>query len=203
MTLTIFRARKMKYSIIAVFILTAALAGCSSKPDPSKERAMGLDGSLFVWEPGPAVAFVSGYETDGHYQASGVQIIFPLSRRTARPIPGLEINLDPGMETGKEIDLGGGGRGLWVSYRLSSARPLPEGIMVGYESGFPDAEGRLIIDVCDARPGGRIKGKLAYARLRSAVYDQGAGDIVASRKPSYLELWNWPFDLALDESPYQ
>lgn len=164
---------------------------------------MGLDGSLFVWEPGPPVAFVSGYEHDGSYSASGIMIIFPLNRRTARPVPGLEISLKAGLETGRELGFGGGNRDIWVSYRLSSARPLPEGIMVGYESSFPDAEGRLVVEECDARPGGKIKGRLGYAKLRSAVYDQGIGDVVASREPSYLELWNWPFDLVLDQSPYE
>jgi hypothetical protein len=184
-------------------VLLTAMAGCTSKPDPSKERAMGLDGSLFVWEPGPPVAYVSGYEHEGSYSASGVLIIFPQNRRTARPIPGLEISFKPDVETGREIAFGGSERGVWVNYRLSSARPLPEGIMLGYESSFPDAEGRLTVEECDARPGGRIRGKLVYAKLRSAVYDQGIEDVVASRQASYLELWNWPFDLMLDQSPFE
>ncbi len=188
---------------LTITLFIAILAGCSSKPDPSKEMAMGLDGTLFVWEPGAPVAFVSGYEYGGGYNASGIMVIFPLSRRTARPVPGLEISLKPDLEAGREIGFGGGERGVWVSYRLSSARPLPEGIMIGYESSFPDAEGRLVVEHCDARPGGRIKGRLVYAKLRSAVYDQGIGDVVASRNPSFLELWNWPFDLVLDQSPYE
>jgi hypothetical protein len=75
--------------------------------------------------------------------------------------------------------------------------------MLGYESSFPDAEGRLTVEECDARPGGRIRGKLVYAKLRSAVYDQGIEDVVASRQASYLELWNWPFDLMLEQSPFE
>ncbi len=191
-----------RYAVVMAVLLTA-MAGCTSKPDPSKERAMGLDGSLFVWEPGPPVAYVSGYEHEGSYSASGVLIIFPQNRRTARPIPGLEISFKPDVETGREIAFGGSERGVWVNYRLSSARPLPEGIMLGYESSFPDAEGRLTVEECDARPGGRIRGKLVYAKLRSAVYDQGIEDVVASRQASYLELWNWPFDLMLDQSPFE
>lgn len=193
----------MKFGIVTIFILFISLAGCSSRPDPSKERAMGLDGSLFVWEPGIPVAYVSGFEHEGAYSASGIMIIYPQNRRTARPVPGLEISLKPNLEAGREIFFGGGNRDVWVSYRLSSVRPLPEGIMVGYESSFPDAEGRLVVEECDARPGGRIKGRLGYAKLRSAVYDQGIGDVIASSEASYLELWNWPFDLVLEQSPYE
>lgn len=164
---------------------------------------MGLDGSLFVWEPGPAVAFVSGYEYEGNYTASGVQVIFPMKRRTVRPLPGLEINMRADLPLGQEICFGGRPDSIWVVYRLSSARPLPEGMLIGYETGFPDAAGVLVLEELDARPGGRVKGKLMYAKLRSVVFDQALGDIASSRNPSYLELWNWPFDLVLDQSPYQ
>lgn len=164
---------------------------------------MGLDGSLFVWEPGMPVAYVSGYEYDGEYQARGIQVIFPMKRRTVRPLPGLEINLRADLSPGQELRFGGGAREIWVVFRPSSVRPQPDGMMIGYDSGVIGGEGRLVLDICEPWPEGRVRGRLLYAKLRSTVYDQGSGDIVASRDSSFLELWNWPFDLVLDQSPYE
>jgi len=193
----------MKYSIYAILISLVILSGCASKPDPAKEMAMGLDGGLFVWEPGPAVAFVAGYEFEGQYKANGIQIVFPMQRRTARPLPGLEVFLGPDLPTGQEMEFGGRTDSVWVIFRPSSARPQPDGLLVGYDSGVPGGQGRLVLEVCEAWPGGRIKGKLLYAKLRSTVYSQEQSDVVPSRNPSFLELWNWPFELELIESPYQ
>jgi len=67
---------------------------------------------------------------------------------------------------------------------------------------MPGGQGTMMLEFCDPRPSGRITGTIRYARLRSVVYDQQRGDVVPSRYPSIVEMWNWSFDLLLDESPY-
>jgi hypothetical protein len=187
---------------IAALCLLAAACACSSKPDPGRPFEMGLDGGKYLWEPAPAVGFVSGYEYNGKYEARGIEIIFPMQRSTARPIPGLDILIKPGLPSGQELPFGEQGDDVIVNYRPSSAQPLPEGIFIGYDSHMPGGRGTITLESCDPRPSGRIKGTIRYARLRSAVYDQQRGDIVPSSKASYLELWNWAFDLYFDQSPY-
>jgi hypothetical protein len=188
-------------AVIALSLLLAS-CGCSSKPDPKRPFEMGLDGGKYLWEPGPVVGFVSGYEYGGKYQARGIEIIFPMQRSTARPIPGLDILIKPGLPLGSEIHFSDTSRPVSLNYRPSSAIPLPEGVFVGYGSDVTGGSGTMVLEACEARPGGRIKGVIRYARLRSVVYDQLRGDIVPSKEPSYLELWNWSFDLYLDQSPY-
>lgn len=192
-------------SIRHVTLLAAAamaVAGCSDKPDPSRQFELGLDGGRYLWQPGPAVAFVTGFEYGGGYQANGIQVIFPMQRSTVRPIPGLDIIIRPDLPLGTEIAFGDTGRAVTVSFRPSSAIPLPEGTFIGWGSDYAGGAGTMVLEACDARPGGRITGTIRHAKLRSLVYDQLKGDVVPSAKASYLELWNWPFDLPLAESPY-
>lgn len=189
--------------LVHLAIAAAALAGCSNKPDPSRQFELGLDGGRYLWQPGPAVAYVSGYEYGGGYQANGIQIIFPMQRSTVRPIPGLDIIIQPGLPLGCEVPFGDTCRAVTVSFRPSSAIPLPEGTFIGWGSDYAGGEGTMVLDACDARPGGMIRGTIKYAKLRSLVHDQLKGDVVPSAKATYLELWNWPFDLPLAESPYQ
>jgi hypothetical protein len=193
----------MKLRVLLIPLIAAAcVPGCANNPAPRRDFEMGLDGGKYLWQPAPAVGFVSGYEVKGVFTARGIEIIFPMQRSTARPIPGLDIQIDTGLPLGQELPFGDQARGITVTYRPSSAIPLPEGVFVGYDSYVPGGEGVMTLEACEARPGGRITGVIRHARLRSVVYDQVRGDVVPSATASYLELWNWPFDLYLDESPY-
>ncbi len=187
---------------IRLAIAAAAIAGCSNKPDPSRQFELGLDGGRYLWQPGPAVAYVEGNEYGSQYQARGIQVIFPMQHSTVRPIPGLDIMIRPGLPVGCEIAFGDTCRAATVSFRPSSAIPLPEGTFIGWGSDYSGGAGTMVLEICEARPGGRIKGAIRHARLRSLVYDQLKADIVPSATASYLELWNWPFDLLLADSPY-
>ncbi|MCU0607382.1 MAG: hypothetical protein MUF78_08200, partial [Candidatus Edwardsbacteria bacterium] len=149
--------------VISLVVVAAAIAGCADKPDPSRQFELGSE-------------YVDGY------QARGIQIIFPMQRSTVRPIPGLDIMIRPDLPVGCEIAFGDTCRAAAVSFRPSSAIPLPEGTFIGWGSDYGGGAGTMVLDACDARPGGRIKGTIRHARLRSVVYDQLKGDVVPSAK---------------------
>lgn len=165
---------------------------------------MRLDGSKYVWEPGPVAGFIiEGYGELGP-RPKAINIVFPLKKSSAFPLPGLELelnidNIAAGTETefGDSLDSGHSS----VSFRPPHRPTTNEGLVLAYESGEPGGYVRILIDEMDARHRGRISGTLIYARLPGLYYDINTGDIKSAQKPTVIEFFNWPFSVLLDKHP--
>jgi hypothetical protein len=165
---------------------------------------MRLDGSKYVWEPGPEAGFVIEGYGDLGLQPKTIDIIFPLRQRTAFPLPGLELklsvnNIAAGAETEFGDSLNSGHSS--VSFRPPHRPTTNEGLVLAYESSEPGGYARILIDEMDARYRGRISGTLIYARLPGLYYDINSGDIKSAQKPTVIEFFNWPFSVILDKHP--
>jgi len=194
----------MAYKWLVVFINVLLLFGCSSSKTPTEPYSMLLDGSKYVWEPGPEAGFIiEGYGDLGP-RPKAINIVFPLRKSSNFPLPGLELELNiESIVVGEEIEFGdslNSGHSS-VSFRPPYRPTTKEGLVLAYESREPGGYAKIVIDEMDARYRGLVKGRLVYAKLPGYYYDINSGDIKSAQKPTVIEFFNWPFTVLLDKHP--
>ncbi|MDO9068384.1 MAG: hypothetical protein Q7W05_08000, partial [Deltaproteobacteria bacterium] len=79
---------------IALLLLMSAGLGCTYHPDLKKDFQMSLDGSKFVWESAPAVAYIYGGPESVLEGPATIRIILPNIGPSRHPLPGMEIMFD-------------------------------------------------------------------------------------------------------------
>ena len=183
---------------ICYFLLS--LAGCTPKPDPKKDFQMFLDGSVFLWESAPGVGYIYGGEEEPWSRPASIRVILPNLGPSRHPLPGMEIMFDAEIfADSSQVMYSGGTGGVSLDLR-PSYRPMGRnGMLLGYTSHDPRAAVTLRIDKLDARHLGKLSGKIIYACLWGFYYDAETGEITQPPKPMKLEIWNWPFEVILEQ----
>lgn len=193
----------MRHSIGIILLLLTFCLGCTYHPDLKKDFQMSLDGSKYVWEPGPAMGYVHGLEIGNPEEIRSVEILYPLMRNSQRPLPGLQLYFDPWVcETGKTMSFDGKTRGFELSFRPPYRPSTKEGMVMGYSTREGEGSGELWLDSMDIRANGMVSGKIAHARLYVYYYDPETGEVNKAQKPSVLEIWNFPFEVRLGVAQY-
>jgi len=188
---------------IALLLLMSAGLGCTYHPDLGKDFQMSLDGSKFVWEPGPALGYVHGFEIGNPEEIRSVEILYPLMRNSQRPLPGLELYFDPwNVETGKIISYDRNTPGFELSFRPPYRPSTKEGMVMGYSTKEGEGSAEILINSMDIRANGTVSGKIVHARLFVYYYNQETGEVTKAQKPSVLEIWNFPFEVRLGVAQY-
>jgi hypothetical protein len=200
------KGREMKTAVSKLFLgslLFFVSAGCTPKPDPNKDFQMFLDGSVFLWESAPGVGYLYGGEGSFVPKPASVMVILPNLGRNQRPLPGLEIMFDlDSFAKSNQVTFSGGSDGLNVDFR-PSYRPMGRnGLLVGYSSQNLKSIVTLRLDEVNHRNGGKLKGKIIYAMLWGYFYNCETGKLTDPPKPFKLEIWNWPFEVLLQQKYY-
>ncbi len=194
----------MRLRLAFCLVLAAALAaGCSNRPDPQKDFQIGINGERYLWEPGPATAYLEGYDA---YDTSGfrtVSVVFPQQSPSPVTTRGLFIRFSSAIAVpGQQVHDGPPDRRIDVIY--SPAHPLVEGgsTVNEFSTGYGDGTVDIVFDAFEKRLNGEIKGTLKYAKLYGYFMLIESGERMPPKKPVVLELYNWPFDLRLEQSQF-
>jgi hypothetical protein len=185
---------------ISILLLMSAGLGCTYHPDLTQDFQMCLDGSKFVWESAPAVGYIYGGPESVLEGPATIRVILPNLGPSRHPLPGMEIMFDAAVfADSSQVTVCGGSEGLSLDLR-PSFRPMGRnGMLLGYTSHDPRAAVTLRIDNLDARHLGKLSGKIIYACLWGFYYDAETGQITQPPKPMKLEIWNWPFEVILEQ----
>lgn len=191
------------FPFIAVLSALTVCLGCTYHPDLKKDFQMSLDGSKYVWEPGPAMGYVHGREIGNPEEIKTVEILYPLRRSSQRFLPGLQLYFDPWVcEPGKMISFDRNTRGFELSFRPPYRPSTKEGMVMGYSTREGEGSGELLLDSMDIRANGTVSGKIVHARLYVFYYNQETGEVNKAQQPSMLEIWNFPFEVRLGVAQY-
>ncbi|MBI5806027.1 hypothetical protein HZA73_08270 [candidate division TA06 bacterium] len=185
---------------ISLLLLMSAGLGCTYHPDLKKDFQMSLDGSKFVWESAPAVAYIYGGPESVLERPATIRIILPNLGPSRHPLPGMEIMFDEDVfADSNQVTASGKSHEISVDLR-PSFRPMGKGgMLVGYTSHDPRATVTVRISKLDARSYGSVEGKIIYAKLWGYYYDFESGEITQPPQPMMLEIWNWPFGAKLEQ----
>ncbi|MEA1996824.1 MAG: hypothetical protein U9N45_04270 [Gemmatimonadota bacterium] len=201
----------MKNFIYSAFITSFCIlltAGCTSRsePNPNEEFGRYINGKkLKAKGLGDPIGYIHEHES-GFSLSYSCSVVFPLksSLRGPVPRPGIVLELVPDkIETGREISFSSGDMGnIRLEYHPAGGHKMSESILLVYSSGRKDGGGKVIIDVLEPRPGGRLKGRIIQAKLHAGYEDMNMPGSTEPEKPKVLELFNWPFDVTLKSGPF-
>ena len=179
------------------------LAACSTKPDPDQPFVTALNGKRYQVTFQPARATVRLFEV-GMGDLERYTIFFPQEGLAAGEGNGLEIVVEPeSVVLGQEIAFGPGtDAGIYASFFPVSGHRMSEGTLLTFTpSGQSDAGGMIRFDTFEPVTGGRVQGELLHATLYGS-YEDIDGVVSEPAEPMKLELWHFPFDATLEESPF-
>ena len=195
--------RNHLYSAFMTIFCALLVSGCSSGPDPSKEFGIYLNGKLLKPTIGEPIGYVQELES-GYTYNYRYSIVFPRKFYTRDPVPrpGIIIEFDPAdIESGQEIPFGTGGtNAVRVEYHPVGGHKLNEAVMLAYSSRHSAGGGKIRFDVLEPQLGGRVKGTIIQSTLYGYYEAMETMEITEPPKPRKLELFNWSFDVTLEES---
>ena len=179
------------------------LVACSAKVDPEQPFAIALNGKRYQATFEPARAHVRLFEV-GMGELERYAIFFPQKGLAAGEGNGLEIVVEPDSGVaGQEITFGPGtDAGIYISYFPLSGHKMSEGILLNFTpGGHSDAGGVIRFDTFEPAIGGRVQGEVLHATLYGS-YEDIDGVVSEPAEPMKMELWHFPFDTTLQESPF-
>jgi len=190
------------WTIYCVLLLTA---GCSTKPDPSKEFGMYFNGEENTSALDNPIGLIQEHEAGFSYSYS-YSIIFPLKKAFSGPVPrpGVYIEFTPErINLGEETPFEAGSESAaFVEYHPVTGHKVQEATLLVYSTRHGDGGGKIRLDVFEPRLGGRIKGTIIQATLNGYYEDMEKMEITELEQPRKLELFNWSFDVILQRGPF-
>lgn len=165
---------------------------------------MAMNGSRYESRLRQPIGYLQEIEA-GFSAECRCSVLFPVRIPGAVPRPGLEIAFDPRKITpGEEVAFGSGDdeSGVSVDYCPLNGHKMSQGIMLGYSSGHAGGRGRIRFDALEPEIGGRIRGTLLHATLYGSYESAESARVTEPKTPRKLELWNFPFDVQLAQSPF-
>jgi hypothetical protein len=194
---------KLRFYFSLAFAVLSCVISCANRPDPKKEFQIGINGESYLWEPGTAVAYLEGFSLYDTSASMGISLVFPQQSPSPMTTKGLFIRFSSTIAVpGQEVHDGPPDRRIDIIY--SPAHPMAEGgsTVNEFSTGFGDGTVDIVFDAFEKRLNGEIRGKLKYAKLYGYMMLIESGERIPPKKPVVLELYNWPFDLRLEQSRY-
>jgi hypothetical protein len=189
--------------LIVTALLVCIASACAAPPDTSLPNTAALNGSAYgLGLRETPIAYIQEIEAGFSTDSLGT-LLYPLSLPTSLPQPGLQITFYPArVAVGQDITFGLDNPDSGISleyYPLFNPR-VNEGLILAY-SLRGGGGGQIRFEALDMRIGGQVKGALNHATLYGYYERIDSGEVVEEDEPAKLELWNFAFDVTLQDFP--